>query len=109
MPDNSTYSVETAPSPAGQSFTLNPNGTYNYVPPTGYIGDVTFTYRVCLPAPNTGVCDTANVNINLACGATGTSIVLILSSLTLSVEQDVKLNKATTAKIGNSLETFISR
>ncbi|MDC1505463.1 Ig-like domain-containing protein, partial [Winogradskyella sp.] len=64
VPDNSIYSIEIAPSPAGQSFTLNPNGTYNYIPPTGYIGDVTFTYRVCLPAPNTGVCDTANVTIN---------------------------------------------
>ncbi|MBO3117747.1 hypothetical protein J4050_13400, partial [Winogradskyella sp. DF17] len=64
VPVGSTYSIITPPSPAGQSFTFNTDGTYTYVPPTGFIGDVTFEYEVCLPAPNTSVCDTAQTTIS---------------------------------------------
>ncbi|WP_339614123.1 Ig-like domain-containing protein, partial [uncultured Winogradskyella sp.] len=63
VPENSTYSLISGPSPAGQSFTLNPNGTYNYVPSSGFVGDVIFDYEVCLPAPNTSVCDQASVTL----------------------------------------------
>ncbi|MFP4846905.1 Ig-like domain-containing protein, partial [Winogradskyella sp. PE311] len=63
VPDNSTYTLVSGPTPAGQSFTLNSNGTYEYIPSTGYIGDVNFSYEVCLPAPNSSVCDTGNVTM----------------------------------------------
>ncbi|WP_431157951.1 Ig-like domain-containing protein, partial [Winogradskyella poriferorum] len=63
VPLGSTYSIVTPPSPAGQSFTFNTDGTYTYVPSPEFTGDVTFEYEVCLPAPNTSVCDTANVTI----------------------------------------------
>lgn len=64
VPSGSTYSLASSPSPAGQSFTLNSDGTYTYVPSPGFTGDVTFDYDVCLPAPNTSVCDTGTVTIN---------------------------------------------
>ena len=33
------------------------------MPSPGFLGDVTFEYQVCLPAPNTNVCDTATVTL----------------------------------------------
>ncbi|MDP5082012.1 MAG: Ig-like domain-containing protein, partial [Winogradskyella sp.] len=66
VPEGSTYSVLSGPTPAGQSFTLNADGTYSYVPNVGYTGDVNFEFEVCLPFPNTTVCDSASVNINFA-------------------------------------------
>ncbi|WP_461589642.1 Ig-like domain-containing protein, partial [Winogradskyella sp.] len=63
VPDGSTYSLLSGPSPAGQSFTLNSDGTYSYVPSLGFTGDVTFDYEVCLPAPNSSVCDSATVTL----------------------------------------------
>ncbi|MBV7267984.1 Ig-like domain-containing protein, partial [Winogradskyella luteola] len=64
VPDSSTYSLVSGPSPAGQSFTLNSDGTYSYVPADDYTGDVIFQYEVCLPAPNTSVCDRATATIS---------------------------------------------
>ncbi|MEZ7493852.1 Calx-beta domain-containing protein, partial [Leeuwenhoekiella aequorea] len=66
VPSNSTYSLISGPSIAGKSFTLNPNGTYSYVPKDNFVGDVTFEYKVCLPAPNTSVCDSGKVTLTFA-------------------------------------------
>ncbi len=66
VPLNSTYNLVSGPSPAGQSFTFNPDGSYTYIPTAGFSGDVIFNYEVCLPAPNTSVCDTASVTLNFA-------------------------------------------
>ncbi|SFJ63362.1 SprB repeat-containing protein, partial [Olleya namhaensis] len=63
-PDNSTYSLVSGPSPAGQSFSLASNGNYSYVPTPGFTGTVTFQYQVCLPSPNQSVCDVATVTLN---------------------------------------------
>ncbi|WP_396600972.1 HYR domain-containing protein [Algibacter sp. R77976] len=65
VPENSTYSLVSGPTPSGDSFTLNSDGTYTYVPTTGYVGDVVFDYEVCLPAPNTSVCDQATVTLSI--------------------------------------------
>ncbi|NND62735.1 MAG: Ig-like domain-containing protein [Flavobacteriaceae bacterium] len=62
-PLGSTYTLASGPTPAGQSFTFNSNGTYSYTPTAGYLGDVTFDYEVCLPAPNSSVCDENTVTI----------------------------------------------
>jgi len=62
-PIGSSYSIASGPSPAGQSFTFNSDGTYSYMPTAGFLGTVTFDYEVCLPTPNTTICDTATVNI----------------------------------------------
>jgi len=63
IPAGSTFSLVSAPVPAGQAFTFNPDGSYTYTPDTGYVGDVVFGYQVCLPAPNTAVCDASTVTI----------------------------------------------
>ncbi|WP_426430274.1 gliding motility-associated C-terminal domain-containing protein [Winogradskyella sp. HB-48] len=63
-PSGSTYSLVSGPSPAGIAFNLNTDGTYSYTPTTGFTGSVTFEYEVCLPAPNTSVCDQATVTLN---------------------------------------------
>ncbi|WP_246035843.1 Ig-like domain-containing protein, partial [Winogradskyella algicola] len=64
VPSGSTYSLVSGPTPAGQSFTLNSDGSYTYVPSPGFVGDVVFDYEVCLPAPNTSVCDTGTVTLS---------------------------------------------
>ncbi|WP_178988292.1 Ig-like domain-containing protein [Winogradskyella schleiferi] len=64
VPANSTYEIVSGPTPVGQFFELNQDGTYSYVPMDDFTGDVTFDYRVCLPAPNDLVCDTATVTMN---------------------------------------------
>ncbi len=64
-PDGSTYSLVSGPTPAGQAFTFSSDGTYSYTPSEGYLGNVTFDYEVCLPAPNSDICDTATVTIQI--------------------------------------------
>jgi len=61
VPAGSTYTLISGPSPAGTSFTFNTDGSYQYVPTPGYIGDVTFTYKVRLPEPNNNITDTNTV------------------------------------------------
>ncbi|MEY3367676.1 MAG: hypothetical protein RI973_831, partial [Bacteroidota bacterium] len=45
--------------PSNGSLTFNPDGTFTYDPDPGFTGADTFTYIVCMPAPNATVCDTA--------------------------------------------------
>jgi uncharacterized repeat protein (TIGR01451 family) len=45
---------------------VNADGTFSYTPLNGNTGPDSFTYQVCLPAPNAGVCDTATVSVNVA-------------------------------------------
>ncbi|WP_313344250.1 Ig-like domain-containing protein [Stenotrophomonas sp.] len=52
--------------PAG--LVLGTNGTLTYTPPVGFSGPVSFTYQVCLPAPDGAVCATANATINVNTG-----------------------------------------
>ena len=65
LPENSTYTLISDPVPAGQSFSFDANGLYSYEPSIGFTGDVTFEYQVCLPAPNTTVCDIATSIISI--------------------------------------------
>ncbi|WP_064497411.1 Ig-like domain-containing protein [Dokdonia donghaensis] len=100
VPEGSTYSVATSPSPAGTSFNLNSDGTFSYTPPAGYTGDVVFEYQVCLPAPNTNVCDTATVTltyvmppdpaiVDLDCNTDGTTNIIITSPLGNQLEYSI--------------------
>ena len=41
-------------------------GTFTYTPAKGWSGTDSFTYRVCLPAPNSTVCDTATEYITVS-------------------------------------------
>lgn len=63
VPEGSTFSLVSSPVPAGQSFNFYPDGSYDYRPTPGYTGDVVFEYEICLPHPNTGVCDSATVTL----------------------------------------------
>ncbi len=70
-PDNSTYSLVAnslslnPPSGNGNgSLIFNSNGTYTYTPPNEYVGEVTFNYRVTLPAPNQNISDTATITLS---------------------------------------------
>ena len=65
VPPGSGFSV-VGSAPAGLVF--NPDGSFTYAPPAGITGPVTFTYQVCLPAPNAATCGTAAVTINVNSG-----------------------------------------
>jgi uncharacterized repeat protein (TIGR01451 family) len=67
-PSGSTFTATTQPGHG--TVTMNPTGSYTYTPATGYTGTDTFTYEVCSPAPNQGLCSTATVTINVASGET---------------------------------------
>ena len=60
-PADSTFTKTTDPSHG--SVTWNPDGTFTYTPTTGFTGTDTFTYTVCMPAPNGSMCDTATETI----------------------------------------------
>lgn len=68
IPAGSTFSLVSGPTPVGESFTFNANGTYSYTPSIAFTGDVVFEYEVCLPAPNTATCDRATVTITYETG-----------------------------------------
>ncbi|MDP5158663.1 MAG: Ig-like domain-containing protein, partial [Flaviramulus sp.] len=93
VPINSTYSLVSGPTPSSgvQAFNLNSDGTFNFTPANGFVGDVTFDYEVCLPAPNTSVCDQATVTltvvdlptdpvIDIECGTTSNSFNIKVTS-----------------------------
>ena len=56
------------PASSLQQLTVNADGSFSYTPPPGVASPVTFSYQVCLPAPNTTVCTTATVTLNVNAG-----------------------------------------
>jgi uncharacterized repeat protein (TIGR01451 family) len=64
LPVNPTITVPVAPT--NGTAVVNPDNTISYTPTAGYTGADSFTYQVCLPAPNGGVCDTATVTLTVA-------------------------------------------
>ncbi len=61
VPTGSTYTLTSGTT--NGTLTFNPDGTFNYIPNPGFTGNDTFEYQVCLPAPNTGVCDSGTAII----------------------------------------------
>ncbi|WP_412560721.1 gliding motility-associated C-terminal domain-containing protein [Winogradskyella sp. MIT101101] len=105
VPNNSTYSLISGPTPAGLNFSLDSNGMYSYTPMPGFTGDVTFEYEVCLPAPNNTVCDSATVTINfvdlpqapeanISCGSVNDDFTLSVTN-PLGAEFEYSLNGGT--------------
>jgi len=105
LPENSTYTLISDPIPAGQSFTFDSNGLYSYEPSLGFMGDVTFEYQVCLPAPNTTVCDIATSTISIvalppmpeasiSCGSENDNFTISITS-PLGPEYEYALNNGT--------------
>ncbi len=68
IPAGSTFSLVSGPTPEGESFTFNMDGSYSYTPSVGFTGDVTFEYSVCLPPPNELTCDSSTVTITFESG-----------------------------------------
>lgn len=64
-PAGSTYAVLSGP--ANGTLALDPaTGAYTFTPNVGAAPTATFTYRLCLPAPNASMCDDATVQIAVA-------------------------------------------
>ncbi len=60
-PSGALYTLQ---SPASHgTASLNATGDYTYSPASGYQGNDSFSYQVCLPAPDTTVCATALVSV----------------------------------------------
>jgi gliding motility-associated-like protein/uncharacterized repeat protein (TIGR01451 family) len=74
--------------PTHGTVTFNSNGTFTYIPVTNYAGDDSFTYRICLPSPNTGICSSATVTISVN-GAADVSITKTVSNPTPNVGDNV--------------------
>ena len=68
VPAGSTFTLESGPTPPGNDFTFNSDGSYTYTPSVGFTGDVVFEYTVCLPFPNIFTCDTSTVTITYESG-----------------------------------------
>jgi len=67
LPANPVFTVAVVP--ANGTATVNGDNTIRYTPNAGFTGTDTFTYQVCLPAPNLNVCDTATVSVAVAAAA----------------------------------------
>jgi CshA-type fibril repeat protein len=52
--------------PSHGTATVAEDGRYTYTPAAGYSGPDTFTYRVCLPAPDDTLCASATVTVMVA-------------------------------------------
>lgn len=65
VPQNSTFTRTSEPSNGTITSFNSQTGVFTYTPNLGFTGTDTFTYKLCLPAPNTSVCDDAKVTITI--------------------------------------------
>ncbi len=65
-PENDNIIINTTPvsQPANGTLTINSDGTFNYIPNTGFVGIDQFTYRICDDNANQA-CDEAVVTIDI--------------------------------------------
>ena len=65
-PENDNITINTTPvsQPANGTLTINSDGTFNYIPNTGFVGIDQFTYRICDDNANQA-CDEAVVTIDI--------------------------------------------
>lgn len=72
VPPDSVFQVVTPP--AHGQLTIDPvTGAFTYTPSASYTGTDTATVRVCLPAPNSTVCDDAVLTFTVQGGGGGSS------------------------------------
>ncbi|MGF6214453.1 IPTL-CTERM sorting domain-containing protein [Comamonas sp. 4034] len=65
---------QTVTPPAHGQLTIDPmTGAFTYTPSASYTGTDTATVQVCLPAPNTTVCDDAVLTFNVLGGGSGST------------------------------------
>ena len=70
--------------PVGGTVVVNPDGTYTFTPTTGFTGQGSFQYTLCLPAPNGTVCDTATVTVSVGAAAPVSDLSVVKTLLTAS-------------------------
>lgn len=63
-PAGTTYAKQT--NPTNGTVSVTSTGGYTYTPTSNYSGSDSFTYKACLPSPNTTTCKIATVSINIA-------------------------------------------
>ena len=63
FPANSSFAK--LADPAAGSVSVASDGSFTYSPNAAYVGGDTFTYRLCLPPPDAGVCDYASVDVTV--------------------------------------------
>jgi uncharacterized repeat protein (TIGR01451 family) len=90
-PDNTptqlTYTKLTDPANGGVTF--NSNGTYTYTPAPNFVGNVSFTYRVCDPS---NACDVATVSIAVLAKAPIAMNDVAVTPLNIPVTANVLVN-----------------
>lgn len=70
-----TYTLMTAPVNGTLVFDAA-TGAYTYTPNANFTGSDSFTYQICLPAPNATVCSvTASVNISVGSASPGAPVI----------------------------------
>ncbi len=65
VPVGSTYSHSTGNGPFNGTLTVSTDGTFEYNPAAGFTGIDTFEIKLCLPEPNTSMCDISTVTLNV--------------------------------------------
>ena len=72
-PEGDPLSTTIVANPTNGTHVFNPDGTFTYTPGPGFIGVDTFTYALC----DVGLCDTANVylNVDSTCASLSVSII----------------------------------
>ena len=66
LPAGATFAVVSPATAQGGTVTMDASGAYVYTPKTGFAGNDSFSYQLCIPDPNNAalkVCDTATVTI----------------------------------------------
>jgi hypothetical protein len=65
VPPGSTFAVVASPSSGVITAFDSASGAVTYDPPAGFVGQVTFGYRVCAPAPAAAECTTATAVVDV--------------------------------------------
>jgi LPXTG-site transpeptidase (sortase) family protein len=108
-PAGSTYAKQSEPSHG--TVTMNSSGSYTYTPANNYSGSDSFTYKACLPSPDTTVCKIATVTINIASAgapvaADDSEITAYLTAITASTDVNdvVPANSTFSLDVSDSID-----
>jgi VCBS repeat-containing protein len=96
--DGDTLTASKVSNPSHGSVTLNSNGSFAYIPDSGYTGTDSFTYRANDGQANS---NTATVTINVDGGTNNAPVAL---NNTYSTDEDTALNVATPGVLGNDTD-----
>jgi len=63
--DNAAFTVTLVTGPAHGTLALNADGSYSYTPTSGYLGDDSFAYQVCVPTATPPCSNVSTVALNV--------------------------------------------